>query len=299
MNLKSKLFYAYLVFVIVYCAFLLLPAPSPIIESQYHLTPTAVRIIYATIIVLSAVVWWVAFYGYSRIREYSSHISGTKDGRQVSKLATGVFMLALWLPVTAAASSVLNYFTLHHPGFAPTAEIINNYLSLLFPLAGFVYIGIGARGLSEIIKQRPTYRAVNILALTILYLGLTYARLVATTHGRNEVYHMNIWFILMTLVVPYIYMWFLGLLSVYEIYNYRRKITGIIYKQSWGLLALGFGWLIMISIGLQYLTTLSDRLADLSIYWILLIVYSLVALLSVGFILIAWGANKLAKIEKV
>jgi hypothetical protein len=94
-------------------------------------------------------------------------------------------------------------------------------------------------------------------------------------------------------------MWFMGLLATYEIYNYRLKVAGIVYRKSWGLLALGIGWLIVMSIGVQYLTTLNARLMHLSIYWILVIVFALLLVYSVGYILIALGARRLQKIEEV
>jgi hypothetical protein len=113
------------------------------------------------------------------------------------------------------------------------------------------------------------------------------------------VYHMSIWLILTTLAAPYIFMWFTGLPATYELYRYSRKVRGIVYRKSWGLLAFGIGWLIVVSIGLQYLSTVTGRLGNLSIYWLLIIIYSLLLVLCIGFILIATGTRKLRKIEEV
>jgi hypothetical protein len=207
--------------------------------------------------------------------------------------------MVIWLPINSVTSAVLNYISSHHLGFVPAAAIIENYVNLALPFAGIILISLGARGLSEMVKQRPTYRATSILAAFLIYIGLVYYRLVATTAHRASIYHMSIWLVLLTIVAPYIYMWFMGMLATYEIFNYRQKVAGIVYRKSWGLLAFGIGWLVVLSIGVQYLTTLSARLMHLSIYWILVIVYSLLLVYSVGFVLIALGARKLQKIEEV
>jgi hypothetical protein len=299
MQLRSKLFYSYLVFLAVYSGFTLLPAPSPAILAQYHLSPLGLRIIDVTIIVLQAVIWYAGFYGYAKLRQYARPIRKERDGKHVATLTKGIFLMVMWLPVSTTISVVLNFIAAHHTGFVPAAAIIHNYLNLALPLLGVVFIGLGARGLSEIVKQRPTYHAISILAALLIYIGLVYYRLVATTEHRASVYHMSIWLILLTLVAPYIYMWFMGLLATYEIYNYRLKVAGIVYRRSWWLLALGIGWLMVSSVGVQYLTTLSAWLMHLSIYWILAIVYSLLLVYSVGFVLIALGARRLQKIEEV
>lgn len=55
----------------------------------------------------------------------------------------------------------------------------------------------------------------------------------------------------------------------------------------------------MMSISVQSLTTLTPHLVHLSIYWTLAIIYSLLLVLSVGFVLIAIGARQLQRIEEV
>jgi hypothetical protein len=300
MRLKSKLFYWYVFFLVVYAGFTLLPAPSPLTMARYHLSALELRIIDITIVVILAAIWYVGFYAYAKLHNYERLIQKAKDGKQVAWLSKGMFLMVMWLPVSSVVSSVLNFFARHHTGFAPAAAIINNYLSLAIPLAGVVLIGIGARGLSEIVRQRPTHLAINVLSILLIYIGLIYWRLVVTTENRGAVYHMPITLILLTIVAPYIYMWFNGMLAVYEIFNYRRKVAGVVYRSSWQLLALGLAWLMLLSIVVQYLTTtLVTRLNHVSFYGVLVFIYSILLVYSVGFVLIALGARKLQKIEEV
>ncbi len=299
MKIRSKLFYSYLLFLIVYSGFILLPAPSPIILLQYHVSTLALRIIYITIIILLAAIWFAGFYGYAKLRNYTLLIKDDADGEQVAKLLKGIFLLVMWLPVTSVISAVFNYIASKHTGLLPAATIIENYISLLFPLVGFILISLGARGLSQIVRWRPTFNEANVLAVLLIYIGLIYFHLVASTPNRDTVYHMSVWLILTTLVAPYLFMWYLGFMATFGIYHYHQKVKGAVYKKSWSLLALGLGWLILMSIVFQYLTSLSARLSHLSIYWIVAILYSLLLVLSVGFVLIAIGTRKLQRIEEV
>jgi hypothetical protein len=299
LQLRSKLFYSYLLFLIVYSGFTLLPAPLPSTLAQYHVSVLGLRIIDVTLILLLAAIWYAGFYSYAKLHAYAKLIHNDKDGKPVARIVQGIFLLVMWLPVSSTISTVLNYFAMRHLGMLPAVTVINHYVSLALPLAGFILISLGSRGLSTLVRPHFSYRASNLLAIFLIYVGLIYYRLTVTTPGRALIYHLSVWLILLTLVAPYIYMWFVGLQATYEIYRYRKKVAGVVYKNSWKLLALGLGWLIVMSIALQYLTTLTARLNRLSIYWLLVIVYSLLLLLAVGFVLIAFGARKLQKIEEV
>jgi hypothetical protein len=298
-KVRSLLFYGYLFFIVVYALFTLLPAPSRITLAQYHLSPAGLRIIFATIVLIQAFIWYAGFYGYTKLQAYANLIQGNKDGKQVAKLTRGIFLVVMWLPVSSVISVILSYYSRDHLGWIPAITIFQNYLSIILPLSGFIFISMGARGLSRLVRLRTSYLSSNILIIAVIYVGLIYYHLIASTANRTEVYHLSIWLILLTIVAPYIYMWSIGLMVAYEIYLYRKKIAGIVYRKSWSYLALGLAWLIVTSIGFQYLIGLVARLDKLSIYWVLAIIYSLLLVLSIGFILISVGTRKLQKIEEV
>lgn len=299
LKLRSKLFYTYIIFLLVYAGFTLLPKPSPAILLQYHVSPLWLRIIDLTIILLLAGIWYVGFYGYVKLLEYTRLIESNKDGRQLEKLSKGVFLLVMWLPISSTLSVIFNYAAMRHPGWLSATTITENYINLLLPLVAFVFIGRGAHGLMPIVKQKLTYGAINSLGIVLLYIGFTYYHLVATIPNRHNMYHLHIVLLLITVVVPYVYMWFVGLFAVFELYRYSKKVSGVVYKKSWELLGMGIGWLLILTIVMQYLTTLSAHLVHLSIYWLMVIVYALLLVLSVGFVFIALGANRLRKIEEV
>jgi hypothetical protein len=299
LSLKNKLIFSYVFFVVAYSCFVIIPSITHATLLKYKVSSTGLRLIDATIIVILACIWFAGFYGYYKLRSYSLLIYKEKDGKNVTKLCRGLLLLVLWLPVSSLVSVILKYLALKHPGLLAVTTIVNNYVNLIISFLGFILIGIGARGLSKLVKQRHSYRTTNIFAMLLIYVGLVFVHLVLSTNNRVLIYHLSTWLLLLTIVAPYIYMWYIGLLATYEIYYYRKKVEGIVYKQSWRLLSIGIGWLILMSICFQYLTTLSARLNALSIYWLLGIIYLVLVLLSLGFVFIAIGARKLQKLEEV
>jgi hypothetical protein len=296
---NRKLSISYAGFLLIYALFALIPRPSQQTLIQYHLSPFGVWLIYLTIIILLAAIWGAGFYGYVKLRAYVKLVHDGTDGKNVKVINRGIFLLVMWLPVSEDISTVLNYFAIRHQHMVPVVTIIDNYINLALPLAAFIFIGMGARGLSVLVERKYTYYISSLLMLAVAYVGIIYAHLVAATSNRTLVYHMSLWLILLTIVAPYVYMWFTGAMAAYEVHSYQRKVGGLLYRRSWNLLAFGCGWLIVTSIIFQFLTTLSARLGQLSIYWILAIIYSLLAVLSVGYVLIALGAARLQKIEEV
>jgi hypothetical protein len=278
---------------------MLLPAPSPATLLQYHVSVLGLRIIDVSLIILLGVIWYLGFYGYARLKTYAQLIHGNKDGKQVMKLTRGVLLVVLWLPISTTVSSVLSFIAMKHPGFLPASIIISNYVSLSIPFLGFIIINAAVRKLNIMAGQYPPARATNLIVLLLIYVGLIYYHFVASTQNRSLVYHMPIWVILTTLAAPYMYMWFMGMQAVYDLSQYRRKAPGIVYRRSWARLGLGLGWLLVLSISFQYLSTLGAHLAHLSIYWLLAVIYSILLVLAVGFLFIADGARKLQKIEEV
>jgi hypothetical protein len=298
-TLKYKLLYSYIVFLIAYAIFTLMPAPAHATLLHYKISALTSRLLDTTIVLLLAGIWFAGFYGYYKLHTYARIIQKSKEGKCIAILCKGLLLLVLWLPISSVSSSVFNYIATKHTGMVAAATIVNNYINLILPLAGFIYIGRGANGLNKFAKQHISYRATCALAIMLVYIGLIYYHLLISTKDRPEVYHLSIWLLLITLIAPYIFMWFLGFLAAYEIYCYQRNVAGIVYRESWKFLGLGIGWLILTSIAFQYLTTLSARLSDLSLYWVLAIIYSLLLILSLGFIFIAIGASKLQKLEEV
>ncbi len=299
--------YLFVALILTYLVLTLLLSANRQAMVHYHISSLALRILDVTIVLPVAGIWTAAFYGFTKLRQYAELISNNRDGKQMHRLAFGVGILAFCQPTASIISTILNYFSQHHPSFLPTTTIVNNYISLLIPLAAFVVIGEAARGFTDITKQRPSQRQIQLFALLLVLIGAGYCYFVFNglpsvrklALSSSHIYYLPDWVILLTIVVPYIFVWFNGMLASMDIYLYQQKIKGVIYKGGMGLVALGVGFIIISSIVLQYLVTLSGRILELRISAILLIVYPLLVLISAGYIMIAIGAKRLRKIEVV
>jgi hypothetical protein len=297
---KASIFYWYILLVLAYACLTLLPAPAAETLRHYHIDATRLRGLYSTFIVFEAIIWFAAFYGYYKLRAYSRLIKTNQDGRQVNKLAGGLLALAIGFPLSSILSALLELIGRHQAGLATAAPIISHYLSVAYPLIAFILLSRGARGLTDISKLRLSLRTINVLGLSVIILGTFFCFLVAHSHHDiRESYHMSYGLVMLTLGIPYMYIWFLGLFSVTQIQQYSRNLTGILYRKSWNLVAGGLGSILVFSIIIQYLGTLSTWLTGLSLSWILLLLYALLLLLAASYIVVALGAKRLMKIEEV
>lgn len=299
MSTKVKTLYAYLFLTIVYAAgALLLPPPEQTLH-RYHITSGHYKLIDGTAVVLFVCIWFCAVYAFYNFRQYYQLIKKTKEGVPLSHITTGLGFLAFWLPLTGVFDVYTNYLTQKHPSLTGTVTVLQNYLNLLLPLIGFIFLSVGARRLIDRVKQRPSLMGINSLVLILISVGVTYVYLLTSAHSHISVYHLPTFYLLTTVAIPYLYMWFMGLLSAYEIFLYRAKAPGIIYRQSWQLLAFGMSSLIALSITIEFLVTISEQLNKLSFNRALMVIYALLILMAITYVLIALGARNLRKIEEV
>ncbi len=302
---KTFTYYFLILFAALYIGLAMGLPPKPTTLQQYHLTPTSYRMIELSVVIPLVLIWYAAFFGYTHLKRYSTPIKKNKDGKQVAKLTTGLGWLAFSLPVSSLVSTLLNYAARLHPDLLPSATIIEDYVSLLLPLVGLLYISHGARGLTELIKQRPSQRSIYLFAIILITIGASYCHaifsntwILATTGHKTPIYYLPNWLLFITIVVPYIFMWFIGLLAAYELHLYNKSVPGILYRKGLHLVSLGLGYIIMLSVVFQFITTLTGHINHLKINNVLLLVYGLLILISIGYILVAIGAKRLQKIEE-
>ena len=302
MKFRSKTFYSFVILAIIYASINLLAAPPRTTLQKYNVSSTSLHLLNLTVVVPVVSIWFVALYGYQKLRKYTSYIQDNKnrESTAVLTLTRGIMILAYWLPINSTLSAILNLLARHHPALLPYATITINYLALLLPLIAILFISRGARALTDASKQRPPQNGVNIMAIVLIIAGVLYGYLVASARTHiDSIYHLPLVVVLLTLVVPYIFCWFLGLLAAYEIHLYTKKVRGVIYRKSWNALAFGIMWIILFSILLQYLTSVSAKLGNLSLAWLLVLIYTILPVMAIGYVFVAVGAKRLTKIEEV
>jgi hypothetical protein len=299
MKVKSKIFYCYVVFVTTYLLLTLLPAPDPATLTKYHLGSTRLRLLDLTLVIPIILIWLAAFYGYVKMQTYTRLIGTQKDGQAIAWLTKGLLVLAVGLPLNSIVSSTLTLIARSEPGFTNAAAILNNYLGMLYPLLAFVCISFGARALNDLNRSKLSLLSLYSVTLLTIVLGVGFCDLIARAHANiRTTYHLTYSLVMFTFAIPCMFMWFLGFMAGTELFQYSRKVAGIVYRHAWSRLATGLVVIIVTDIAIQYLSTLSAWTTALSLGGILLLLYVLLLALAIGYIVVALGAKKLTKIEE-
>lgn len=302
--MKNKPYtYLFLILVTLYLGMVVRLPSDPVALERYHITQSKAHLLGLTIAIPLTLVWLAALYGFLRFKSYADTVSETREGLPFRYLANGLMVLAFSLPITSIISSLLTYMAVHNRDLLPLATIMRNYLNLIFPLIAFTLLAKGADGLVKFLRPiktlpYPRYSSLGLIIASSLYTFLIIGRPWGGA-GGDMVYFLPTWVVVLTIAIPGLYIWHKGALAAYRLYIYKQKVKGVVYKNSFSDLLMGLGTIVVLSISLQIMLTLSERLNRLHLTPLLIIIYILVATYAVGYGLVARGAQQLKKIEEV
>ena len=297
----------YATLIIIYLLQVLVAPVSKLTLTKYHISATQARAVTLTIAVPYIIIWCVALVGYLRLKTYVDLIGKYKDGAAFRAISRGILWLGLWLPLSTIINGFFaEYYTGHHEA---TANLIrfNNYLNVTILFVGFWLVYKGSDRLLTLVKQKPAVSNSQILmlayiAFSALYVFLTLqdsARHMPTRSVAVATYYEPDWLIVLTVVIPRLLYWFLGVQAVQNILLYQRKVKGKLYKHALNNLAFGLGGMVAATILLRCLQSLSSPLEQLSLGLLLALLYVVLIFISVGYILIAKGAKRLQQLEEL
>jgi len=290
----------YIVLLIIGVVLALVLPTYPSLLKVLDITTLDYRLAIFTLILPFAIIWFSAFYAYDKLEQYAHKLHQAKEGKAFKNIADGVRILAWGLVIPIIVSLILAAISARNPGFRSAQIIIDNYLMLLVPLVGFTYISRGTRTLNVLVKTRPGLIVTRLLVLAYIAIGVLFSHFVI--HNSNEPinpYRLSSWLLIFTIIVPYLYAWFIGLLSTYELWLYAQKTQGLIYKQVLSQVAGGLVIVILGSICWQYLSGVFEAESKASFSAVFIIFYSLLSIQAIGFGLMAFGAKRLKRIEEV
>lgn len=112
-------------------------------------------------------------------------------------------------------------------------------------------------------------------------------------------YYLPNWLIILTLAVPYVYVWCVGINAVRNLNIYKNRVKGLVYKRAIDYLAKGIAVIIVLSIFIQLIAVLSAQLNRLNLTPLLAVIYLLLVLYALGYGLVSRGAKRLKQIEEV
>lgn len=303
--MTRRALFCYACLAVTYITLIFVLPASQATTDKYSLSGIEYKVILSAIAIPSLIAWFAAFLSYAKLFDYASSIRKTPEGRSYAELATGVTWLAWSLPVSAIAAQLLGAIANHNLGFRPASIIISNYITLTLLLVAFVIISNASRRLATHSKLEFTSSSTRIIMTAFIVAGVTYCYFIlrnfdiSSFSSTQNAYYLPLWLMVITLIVPYMYAWFIGFLSVYEISLVGRKISGLIYRQALKYLAIGLVIVIVSSIAIHYLNAIQPRVGYLLIDSKLLFGTLLRLIRGIGFVMIVYGALKLKKIEEV
>lgn len=278
---------------------LVLPPTTGMLHTL-NISLTDYRLSISTIILPYALILFLAFYAYNRLQAYTIQLRRTREGHAFKNIAEGVRVLAWGLAIPTILAIILNSINVINPEFNAVRIIIINYAILLVPLISFIYISNGTRLLNDIARVRIGLNATRFAILTFLIIGVFYAHQVLSNsnHPPNP-YHLSLYWLILTIIIPNLYAWFIGLLSANEIRLYAQAIKGIIYKKALLQLASGLAIIIIGSITAQFISSVFVTKNSVSLGSAFITTYAVVVIEVIGFGLLAYGVQKLKRIEEV
>jgi hypothetical protein len=296
----------FLALAVVYVWQVLTAAVSPESQAKYHASVAQIHKLSLAIALPYIVIWVVGLVGYLWLRSYTTYLGKDKDAGGFRSLTFGVGLLTFWLPLSTLAAGLASNYYANHPDATASLVRLVNYANivLLLPAFWLVYQGtvrllqsakISHNGLSP--KQTGLY-----ILLSALYVFVVFhdpVRLAAHDDVQTATYYMSDWWILLTIVIPRLIMWYLGLAAAANIILYRHKVKGSIYKEGLRLLAFGLTGVVISTIVLRIVQSLSVQLSKLSLLVLFLVIYVLLALIAAGYVFLAKGASRLQKIEEL
>lgn len=283
---------------------LVLPA-SEATRQASNMTAFEYHVVALLVAFPTLMVWLAAFAGYGQLRSYAGSIRKTPEGIYFDQLAGGVTWLAWSLPVSVIVPMVFNAIADEGHSFHAGSVIISNYLTLILPLIAFSVIAGASRGLLATVKVKLTLINARLIIAAFLLLGVlycfaTFRHFDLTSLGTtNNPYFLPLWLMVMTVTVPYLYAWFMGILAAFEITLFRRHVRGVLYKRPLGLLVGGLLLVILSSVAQQYASSVEPQLSSLALDYRLVFTLLFRLISGAGFILIVMGAYRLQKIEEV
>lgn len=295
----------YVWLVLFYVALLFFLPANQDTRATYHFSAIEFHIVSLIVALPPIAVWLAAFIGYAQLRNYARSIRNTPEGIYFDQLAEGVTWLAWSLPVSVIVPFVLNTVAASHPGFHAAAVIISDYIILIVPLVAFSVIAAASRGLLATVKVKLTLVNARLIIVGFLLLGVIYCFLtfrhfdLSSLGSTHNAYFLPIWLTVVTITVPYLYAWFMGILAAFELTLFRRNVHGVLYRQPLGLMVSGLLAVILSSVAQQYITSVEPRPDHLVLNLRLLFILIFRLIAGAGFVLIALGANRLRKIEEV
>ncbi len=291
--------------VILYVILIFILPTNAISIRDYHLSAFEYRVILFAVALPTMATWVLAFIGYIKLRQYVDTIRKVPEGKDFGELARGYAWLAWSLPISVTLNLLLSASVNEWPHLLSASVILRNYVNLILPLIAFTIIGTASRGLvnrAKLAFSSGTVRSIMLLFLAagVLYCFLTFQHFdLGSLNSTNNPYYMPLWLMVLTVIIPNLYAWFIGLLAAYEITLYSQRSEGVLYRSALRMLSIGLVVIIVSFVAIQFITSVTPGVGRLVLGYRLVLTLMFRIVGAIGFVLVALGAHRLKKIEEI
>lgn len=267
-------------------------------------------------------IWLAVFFGSFHISRYFKKISNIslQTTNNSSDEVKGFRYLSFALHVLLSSLVISSYIAI--PSVYTTrasadyldvkmwTTLITQYSSIILTFTYFCLFLLAAKHFFNLIsinkdvavKKSLAIIAVLLFSVYYVYTVFTNPDRVAPTSNPAEilpVYYVSDFWIFLTIVVPYITIWIIGVISVIYFNHFAKYVDGIIYRKAFSLLGRGVSSVILLSMFLQMLSQFGGFFAGTSLGILLAVIYLLLIFIAVSYALIAKGAEELSKLENI
>jgi hypothetical protein len=270
--------------------------------NTYHLSQVQLALLQLTVVLPILLIWLIATYGAVRFMLYCQKIRKSPDGKALMYITDGLLVLTLSYVLQGVLGALRRLFAGQDAvGFV---VFIHSHVPMILAVLSIWYIYKGSLALSDLVHAKITGRQTQFIVAPFVFLALIFAWYFYANLEHSVVNGVPNFALpgklpFFTMAVPYLCAWVLGLLSILYILNYIIKVKGALYKQSLRYLAAGIMAVLTFTIFVQFLTLFTAAFVRLALTQLLILVYFILIFYSLGFVLIAMGARKLARIEDV
>lgn len=297
----SRLAFQLVVAAWVLYTFLTLMAPGTG-DAKYGMTGQDLVLLRLTIIVPILIIWGIAIRGACAFKTYASMLKGSPESPGLSLMADGLIWLVAYLVASSLLAGFDPFITSAH--FIDAFILIRDHVPPLIGLGGFILLYLGSNRLKAIAPFKtwtsPTFVMLGAFVLFSIVFVLEFT---STPTGRiagMPITSTSVWplgVLLVTLILPYLAAWFIGILAAMNIYKYSRSVHGILYRRALSLLVRGVVTVVLFATVVQAISFADRFLTGLSLGTLLLLVYAFVVFYALGFVFIWMGAKQLKHLE--
>ncbi len=268
--------------------------------NTYHLTRSDIGLLDFTFMLPILLIWLLAANGAASFKRYAGMIRGSADGRGLNTVSIGLLLVVAYFVLQSLLGSMPAYLV--SDKYIDASVMVLNHVPLIVAMVAYGFILAGALQLRRLSIRRLRVSGLATIIFPYCLLGIIYAWFfyhqlpLASMDGEPRFAMPDKW-PFYTLALPYIVTWLAGILSITMIAEYARTVRGTIYRRALRSLVRGITAVLGFSIILQLLELSATTMVKWTLGPILVFIYLLIILYSLGFIFIARGASELTLIE--